>query len=257
MFSLSRSGIRAAYSRAAVSALTAASLVLPVAASAAEDHPPLMPSHDAVVTYEVQPDGAGQPQHVKVWFAAEGARMRIDSGDGAASTVLDRTAQTVMIVLNGPRVYSRLTDRTGVRNPFLLDVSMQYRRLGSATIAGIDCTRWSVTSPQGQASACVTENGLILSEDGVDADGLKGRLKAISVSYDTIPTSTFEPPEGYQEVHRRSVPPAGAPSAPAASGDTAPNADAAAVPDAATPSGPAEPAEPGATTEPSTSPQVP
>ncbi|NHN87806.1 DUF4412 domain-containing protein [Acetobacter conturbans] len=176
------------------------------AACAAEgDHPPLMPLKDAVVTYDVQPDGAPQAQQVKVWFTAEGARMRIDSPDGSASTILNRTTQAVTILLHKQRVYSRLEQRGGIRNPFLLDVSMQFHKHGTQNIAGIACTEWDVTSGQGQATACVTSDGLILAESGVDADGAKGKLTATSVSYQTIPSATFEPPSDYQEVVRRRV----------------------------------------------------
>ncbi|WP_173576126.1 DUF4412 domain-containing protein [Acetobacter fallax] len=195
----------AKYARRILASSAIMGALLSPVAYAEGDHPPLMPTRDAVVTYTVQPDGAPQSEQVKVWFASEGARMRIDAPDGAASTILNRTAQSVTIVLHKQRVFTRLTDRGAVRNPFLLDVSMQYTKSGHATIAGVDCTRWTVASERGRANACVTDNGLILSEDGVDSDGLKGQLTALSVSYETIPSSEFEPPAGYQEVQRHRV----------------------------------------------------
>ncbi|GBR01502.1 DUF4412 domain-containing protein [Acetobacter oeni] len=202
----------------------------PLMAHAQGDHPPLMPARDAVVTYSVQPEGAPDKQEVKVWFASEGARMRIDSPDGAASTVLNRTAQSVMIILHKQRVFTLLTDRGAVRNPFLLDVSMQYKKNGHTTIAGIDCTRWIVTSGKGQADACVTDNGLILSESGVDADGLKGQLTALSVSYETIPSTEFEAPSGYQQVRRHRINPDHAPAGPVLGPDSGPPAPSSPAP---------------------------
>ncbi|MCI1299312.1 hypothetical protein [Acetobacter sp.] len=183
-----------------------ATILLPAAALAADgDHPPLTPLKDAVITYSVQPDGAPQPQQVKVWFTAEGARMRIDAPDGSASTILNRTAQTVTILLHKQRVFTQLAQRGSVRNPFLLDVSMQFTRHGTRTVAGIPCTEWSVASGHGDATACVTADGLILAENGVDADGAKGHLAAESVSYETIPASAFSAPSDYQEVHQHRV----------------------------------------------------
>lgn len=175
------------------------------AARAADDHPPLTPMRDATVTYLVQPDGAPQGQNVKVWFMSEGAKMRVDAPDGSASTIIDRTANDVTIVLNRQRVFTRLEDRGAVRSPFLLDVGMQYTRGGSSSVAGVNCTLWQVVSGKGQATACVTSDGIILSEDGVDADGVKGKLTAQSVAYETIPASAFAPPDGYQEVHHHPV----------------------------------------------------
>ncbi len=215
MFRNMLSGAPAAIRRNAFGLLSCVVITAAAPAAYAEgDHPPLMPTRDAVVTYSVQPDGAPQSEQVKVWFAAEGARMRIDSPDGAASTILNRTAQSVTIVLHKQRVFTQLADRSGVRNPFLLDVSMQYTKNGHEMVAGIDCTRWTVTSDKGRASACVTDNGLILSEDGVDSDGLKGRLTALSVSYETIPSSEFDPPAGYQEVQHHRVSQGHAPAGP-------------------------------------------
>lgn len=182
-----------------------AALIQGTAHAAEGDHPPLTPLKDAVITYSVQPDGAPQPQQVKVWFTAEGARMRIDAPDGSASTILNRTAQTVTILLHKQRVFTQLEQRGSVRNPFLLDVSMQFTRHGTRTIAGIPCTEWSIASGHGDATACVTTDGLILAENGVDADGAKGHLSAESVSYETIPASDFAPPSDYQEVHHHRV----------------------------------------------------
>ncbi|BCK75627.1 hypothetical protein EDC15_10426 [Acetobacter aceti NBRC 14818] len=182
-----------------------AGLMQGTALAADGDHPPLTPLKDAVITYSVQPDGAPQPQQVKVWFTAEGARMRIDAPDGSASTILNRTAQTVTILLHKQRVFTQLEQRGSVRNPFLLDVSMQFTRHGNRTVAGIPCTEWGVASGHGDATACVTTDGLILAENGVDADGAKGHLSAESVSYETIPASAFAAPSDYQEVHQHRV----------------------------------------------------
>ncbi|GBQ95034.1 hypothetical protein AA23498_2185 [Acetobacter nitrogenifigens DSM 23921 = NBRC 105050] len=173
------------------------------------DHPPLMPMRDAVVTYEVRADGSQEPQSVKVWFSAQGAQQRIDSPDGAGSTILNRTSKEVVIALHKPRIYTKLEQRDGVRSPFLLDVSMQFKREGESTIAGTHCTDWTVTSGRGQATACVTSDGLILRENGVDADGINGALVAKTISYEPIPQSVFSPPAGYQEVHRHRIAPGG------------------------------------------------
>ncbi|GBQ28142.1 hypothetical protein AA0472_2591 [Acetobacter estunensis NRIC 0472] len=216
--------------RGLAAATLLASLSVSGSALAASEHPPLMPLRDAVVTYDVQPDGAPESQRVKVWFTTEGARMRVDSPDGAASTILDRTNQAVTIVLHRQHVYSHLVRRGTVRNPFLLDVSMQFQRKGERNIAGVSCTLWDVTTAHGQATACVTADGLVLAEDGVDADGAKGKLSAVTVDYHPIAASEFEPPAGYQDVTQRSA---------KAGGTAAP-----ATPKIATPSSPAKGEEP-------------
>ncbi|MDT8872776.1 hypothetical protein RAA17_20900 [Komagataeibacter rhaeticus] len=75
-------------------------------------------------------------------------------------------------------------------------------------MAGVACTQWDVTTDQGNATACVTEDGVVLQEIGVDGDGLKGKLEATKVVYGPIPDSMFQPPEGYRKVEppRRPAP---------------------------------------------------
>lgn len=170
-------------------------------------HPPLAPTRDVQVAYSVQPEGAPAPKTIQVWFAANGGLMRIDSPEGMGATILDRVARQVTIVLNRQKVYTRLDAGSDIRNPFLLDLSMQYTRKGDTRVADVDCTEWAIVSGRGSATACVTADGVILREDGVDAEGMKGRLVATRVTYAPIPAGTFQPPEGYQMVTRHRVAP--------------------------------------------------
>nr|WP_246386980.1 DUF4412 domain-containing protein [Gluconacetobacter sacchari] len=179
----------------------------PARAQADADHPPLAPARDVQVEYSVQPDGAPAPKTIEAWFTANGGMMRIDSPEGMGSTILNRTTRQVTIVLNKQKVYTQFDARNGIRNPFLLDLQMQYTRKGTARVAGVPCTEWGVVSGRGTATACVTDDGVILREDGVDGDGMKGRLEATRVIYGPLPASTFQPPAGYQMVTRHRVAP--------------------------------------------------
>ncbi|ACI52674.1 conserved hypothetical protein [Gluconacetobacter diazotrophicus PA1 5] len=170
-------------------------------------HPPLAPARDVQVEYNVQPDGAPAPKAIQTWFTANGGMMRIDSPEGLGSTILDRAARQVTIVLNKQKVYTQLDARNGIRNPFLLDLSMQFTRKGTGQVAGLACTVWDIVSGRGTATACVTDDGVILREDGVDGDGMKGRLEATKVTYGPLPVSLFQPPQGYQLVMRHRVAP--------------------------------------------------
>ncbi|GBQ62467.1 hypothetical protein AA103196_0318 [Ameyamaea chiangmaiensis NBRC 103196] len=173
---------------------------LPVAHAQQADHPRLMPTRDVTVDYAVTHEGAPQPQAVRVYFGGEGARLRVDGPNGVGATILDRTAQQVTVVLNRQRVYTQFNPREGLRNPFLLDLSMQFTRKGASSQAGQACTEWGITARQGNATACVTDDGVILREDGVDADGMRGRLEATTVTYAPIASTMFAPPADYQRV---------------------------------------------------------
>ncbi|MFT9442084.1 MAG: hypothetical protein ABF593_10025 [Acetobacter papayae] len=186
------------------------------------DHPPLTPQRDAAITYRFEPRPteqdlreSGQPRqpvqarYVQVLYAGDGGLLRINYLTGDADSaprgavIINRAAQEVLVVLDAGRVYTRLTERESVRNPFLLDLSMQFTRAGTSSVAGQPCTLWQAYSAQGGARACVTDEGLILSQEGVDVDGLNGSLQAVRVSYAPVPSSAFQPPAGFQEVQAR------------------------------------------------------
>ncbi len=173
------------------------------APQAGQDTPPLMPTRDAVVLYDVQPDGAPQPQAVRVYFRGGGAMMRIDGppapdGSSSGDMVLDRGARMMTVVMNQPRIYMQLPEREEIRSPFVLDASMQFTRTGTGSVAGLPCVQWSIVSGKGNATACVTADGVVLSESGVDGDGAKGHLVARTVQYGPIDASRFLPPPGFQ-----------------------------------------------------------
>lgn len=180
------------------------------------DHPRLMPSRDATIDYVFQPrppaGGAPTPalpikaRHVQVLFSGDGGLMRInymlgmEGPESRGAVILNRAAQEVLIILNDRKVYTRLVQQEVARSPFLLDMSMSFARKGKAEVIGQPCTVWTVQSAQGNGSACVTDDGFILEQDGVDVDGLNGHLKAMKISYDAVPATAFQPPAGFQEV---------------------------------------------------------
>ena len=191
----------------------------PLHAQLATDHPRLTPGRDAVIDYVFQPRPTEQDlqagakadtpvasRHVQVLYSGDGGLMRINymtSMDGDASrgaVIINRAAQEVLVIINDRRVYTRLVQQEGIRNPFLLDMSMQFTRTGSDVVAGQPCTTWQAVSAQGKAATCVTDDGFVLQQDGVDVDGLNGSLRAIKVAYDSVPVSAFEPPHGFLEV---------------------------------------------------------
>ncbi|QHC35738.1 hypothetical protein FMA36_09840 [Komagataeibacter xylinus] len=191
-------------------ALSATGLCAARAQDGAGVHPPLTPTRDVQVDYNVQPDGVPEPKPIRTWFAYNGGLMRIDSPQGMGETILNRMSRQVTIIINPQKVYSQLDARYGIRNPFLLDLSMTFARKGTSSVAGVACTQWDVTTDQGNATACVTDDGVVLQEIGVDGDGLKGRLEATKVVYGPIPDSMFQPPEGYRKVDP--PPPPGTPA---------------------------------------------
>ncbi len=186
-------------------ALLACLAALPLTVSTASRaqtpaHPPYMPTRDVVVVYDVQPDGAPAPQRITVSFADRGDLMRIDSPDGQGTTILDRDRKLLTVVMNAARVYMEVPERQAMRSPFLLDATMTFVPAGEGNVNGLPCMRWTITEGGGDATACITADGVVLSEEGVDQQGARGKLVARQVRYATIPPATFLPPTGYQRV---------------------------------------------------------
>ena len=168
-------------------------------------HPPYMPTRDVKVVYEVQPQGAPAPQRIIVWFANAGDLMRIDSPDSQSGaiqgeTILDRDRKLLTIVMNSAHVYMQVAQRQALRSPFLFDASMSFKPAGTGAVAGLTCMRWTITASAGHATACITGDGVVLSEAGVDSQGASGTLTAQQVIYGTVPAAAFQPPDGYSRV---------------------------------------------------------
>lgn len=163
-------------------------------------HPPYMPTRDVSVVYDVQPEGAPAAQRITVSFSGGGQLMRVDSPGGQGETILNRDKRLMTIVVNNAKVYMDVPERQELRSPFLLDASMNFIPAGNGRIAGFDCSRWTISAPTGNATACVTADGVVLSEEGADSQGARGRLMAQSVTYAPIPASMFQPPAGYSRV---------------------------------------------------------
>lgn len=163
-------------------------------------HPRLAPARDVTVTYSVQPQNVSTPEQVTVAFTAEGNKLRIDPANHAGATILDRPAQQVTLIINRQKVYTSFSPQHGLRNPFMLDIAMQFTPVGKDTVAGLACNKWTISTSHGQAVACVTDDGVILSEAGVDADGLQGKLTALNVNYGPVSPDIFQPPAGFQKI---------------------------------------------------------
>ncbi len=191
----------------------------PLHAQLATDHPRLTPGRDAVIDYVFQPRPSEQDlkagakadtpvtsRHVQVLYSGDGGLMRInymtgmEGDESRGAVIINRAAQEVLVIINDRRIYTRLVQQEGVRNPFLLDMSMQFTKTGSDVVAGQPCTTWLAVSAQGKAATCVTDDGFVLQQDGVDVDGLNGSLRAMKVAYDIVPVSAFQPPAGFLEV---------------------------------------------------------
>ena len=186
-------------------------------------HPPYMPTRDVRVSYQVKPDAAPSAQQITVSFSGGGRLMRIDAPGGQGATILDRDRRLMTVVINSARVYMELPERDELRSPFLLDPSMRFAAGAADRVAGLACRRWTITGRAGNSVACVTADGVVLSDEGADSQGARGHLVAEQVSYAPLDASLFRPPSDYSRVAHPEgpAPYARAPAGPA-TGPTSP-----------------------------------
>ena len=104
------------------------------------------------------------------------------------------------VVINSARVYMELPEREELRSPFLLDPSMRFAAGSADRVAGLACRNWTISGPGGNSVACVTEDGVVLSDAGADSQGARGHLVAEQVTYGPIDASLFRPPADYSRV---------------------------------------------------------
>ncbi|QCE33502.1 hypothetical protein FAI41_07895 [Acetobacteraceae bacterium] len=163
-------------------------------------HPTLSPSKDAEIVYRFHVKGKSEPHEVKVLFSGSGDKLRIEQLDSVGITILDRPGQKVYYLNKERHFYLGMRPLHGLRSPFFLDLEMHYVPKGAKKIANVTCREWDITSKYGHANACVTEDGLILQQEGADSEGTSGKLEALSVSYHPLPPSSFDIPSDYHNI---------------------------------------------------------
>ena len=169
----------------------------------AADHPVLAPTRDVAVTYKLT--GANQTNGaaiLQVTYADHG-RVRLDffhldGGTSAfASLIFDPPANRVITLLPERQGYLQRDIGKLVNPGTPLTDKMEFMPRGSETIAGLQCTDWSVSNgAAGEGTACVTEDGVLLR--ATRSQPVEGSMEALAVKYGPPSSDIFAPPLNYQ-----------------------------------------------------------
>ena len=168
-----------------------------LAAPAAQAAPLLVPTRDVSVDYVVTPRDHG-PIAVHVAIEGGGRHLRIAGEDLPTAFLVDRGAGTATILLPLLRLYTTVgigrfdPERTILRGA-------RFERHGERSLAGLVCTDWAASSPQGHANACITPDGVILAGTASDASGKLGTVRATTVAYGALAPVLFRRPDGYRD----------------------------------------------------------
>jgi hypothetical protein len=172
--------------------LLACLLVTPAAAAV----PRIVPTRDVTVTYNVRPRDHA-PIEVRVSIEAGGARLRITAENLPTAFLVDRRSHMATILL--PMLKMFTTVPLGQDDPEAMLQNAQYERHGREMLAGRSCTDWTADSERGHASACITEDGVILRADAQNHHGEIGSVLASTVQYGRLPPSLFDRPAGFSD----------------------------------------------------------
>lgn len=178
--------------------LTLAALVALAGSPAAADQlPPLHPTRDVVVTYQIeaaQPGKAGQSQIVRMYWGDGGERLRVEIGGQHSVALVDFAARRIHLLVGGKQpivVEAPFDDR--LIPGFVMPAGVTAKRIGAETVADVPCSLFALTGRDGDGQVCITSDGVVLRAQGA-ARQASGALQAVSVSYGPQPASLFEVP---------------------------------------------------------------
>jgi hypothetical protein len=155
----------------------------------AEDHPPLIPTRDVDITYDVsRPNQPGIRERVR-WSASQHLQ-RVDGPDRSA-TIFNHNAHEITLLNSSSRTFRKLEGTP--RRPPQPGAGALLKRGGRAVIAGLECVEWSWLEDGEGRTVCTTADGVLLRLviDGVTI------MQARSVSYGSQAATLFEVPSSY------------------------------------------------------------
>jgi hypothetical protein len=167
-------------------------------AMAAPARPLLAPLRDVTVQYSLSMQD-GPAFDLRVEILAGGRHVRVTSPQLPTTLLVDRAAETAWITLPMLRMYSEMNIARYDPQSNLLR-GAQFTRGGPGHVAGRACTIWHARSPQGEASGCITDDGVLLEGEVLSAHHSRAAgVRATRLDYGAPPPATFQVPRGYQE----------------------------------------------------------
>ncbi|MGH7050820.1 MAG: hypothetical protein ACREE5_09270 [Acetobacteraceae bacterium] len=185
---------QAMFSAMALGLAIATILFQPLDAAAATA-PRLLPDRDVKVEYTVTAPGRA-PQAYDLSFSAESKRLRIDDPARGLWFLVDLRDASAVIVVPQMHVVVSEPDLSNLAVILHRAETARFTPLGEATIAGLRCTRYLVSSQQVSGKACLTRGGIALEVSGEDS---RGSAEAIAdqVVEAPVPPESLVPPPGF------------------------------------------------------------
>ena len=165
-------------------------------AAAADDRPPLHPTRDVAVTYKMV--GVPSGQMMQMAYSAATGLIRGEAPAMNGYMIIDRSKKRTTMVMPDQKMYVEIdaSQNPQMQQQVVPDGATSFARKGTETVAGTSCTLWEITSSHGNATACITADGVPLRTTGSGGHG----LEAVKVAYGPIPGTNFQVPAGFQKM---------------------------------------------------------
>ncbi|CAA2138430.1 MULTISPECIES: hypothetical protein [Methylobacterium] len=198
--------------------LTAMASLALVAQPALAQPANLQPTRDVTVTYRMNAPGmagvpgtAAPPQGMQMAFSASDGKQRIDPPGGMGWMLVDRKANTAVMVMDAQRATMAMPPATVAAMTQGVPPGATFTRKGTATVAGTACTEWEVAAGPGRGTSCITEDGVLLRTTTTPPGGTPTTvMEATQVAYGPVEAARLKVPSGYTAM----ATPGGAPGAP-------------------------------------------
>ena len=186
-----------------------AALALFAVPSLAWAQPRLVPEADVQVLYRLSGPAAaaipgGAADGVRLEWDAAGERLRSEPVGGPVYAIADLGRHVADVVFATQNTYFELPLRAGDPQTLLYGAisggDAHFTRTAADRVLAIPCTNWKVTARKLDATACITDGGVVLRASGT-WDGHEGTLTAVSVSHDAPAAERFRPPDGFFRVN--------------------------------------------------------
>ncbi len=182
--------------------LTPAAILVLAALPALAQPANLQPTRDVSVTYRMNmpapAGGAAAPQEMRMAFSVADGKQRIDPPGGMGWMLIDRKANTAVMVMDAQRATMAMPPATVAAMTQGVPPGASFTRKGTATVAGVSCTEWDVTAGQGRGTSCITEDGVLLRATTTPPNGTPTTvMEATQVTYGPVDATRLSVPSGY------------------------------------------------------------
>jgi hypothetical protein len=181
--------------RSATLAMLLALVALP---AVAQERPQIYPTRDVAVTYRFTGNvPQGTPSGMTIAWLAAAQTMRMDL-PGTGFMVADHRGQRAFMVMEEMRMIMDLPFAQAMQQHGP-SANATYRREGTDTVAGTQCTVWFYQDRDTTGRSCITADGVMLRAQG-SSGGQSGGMEATRVAYGAQDAGRFQRPQGYQSM---------------------------------------------------------